>query len=167
MVFYNHTMIISTVMIFCRFRSSGIHSKGIQLILTLANLWKSLYIAFEWYSFFYSKIFCRLVSAYEDKVLNNNSNDGQLKKFSNNFPAFVDYILKQYKRSSCYHKHNTPCGINVHWRPYNARCLYCDISYDVIGRMETFDEDFKYILARKNLTDLFNRSGTHIHKSQR
>ena len=119
------------------------------------------------YLFLYCITFCRLVSAYEDKVLNNNSNNGNLKRFSNNFPAFVDLILKQYSRSSCYHKHNTPCNMNVHWRPYNARCLYCDISYNVIGRMETFDEDFKYILARKNLTDLFNRSGTHIHKSQR
>merc|ERR1712133_306733 len=83
-----------------------------------------------------------------------------------NFPAFVDLILKEYSRSPCYHKHNSPCNINVHWRPYNARCLYCDISYDVIGRIETFDEDFKYILTRKKLTDLFNRSGLHIHKSQ-
>ena len=109
--------------------------------------------------------FRRLVSAYEDKVL--HANIEKLKRFSNNFPAFVDLILKQYSRSSCYHKHNTPCNMNVHWRPYNARCLYCDISYDVIGRIETFDEDFKYILRRKNLTDLFNRSGLHRHKSQR
>ena len=122
-------------------------------------------MVFKLYLFLYFITFCRLVSAYEDKVL--NSNRGNLKRFSNNFPAFVDLILKQYSRSSCYHKHNTPCNMNVHWRPYNARCLYCDISYDVIGRIETFDEDFKYILTRKNLTDLFNRSGLHIHKSQR
>ena len=105
------------------------------------------------------------MSAYQDKVLNNDING--LKQFRNNFPAFIDHVLESYKLSKCYQKSNTPCGINVHWRPYNARCLYCDISYDVIGRIETFDEDFKYILTRKKLTDLFNRSGLHIHKSQR
>ena len=88
-------------------------------------------------------------------------------KFRNNFPAFVDFVLNSYKKSKCYQKHNTPCDINVHWRPYNARCLYCDISYDVIGRMETFDEDVRYIFAKKNLTYLLNKSELHIHKSGR
>ena len=34
------------------------------------------------------------------------------------------------------------------------RCGYCDVSYDVIGKMETFTEDVSFILEAKNLTSL-------------
>ena len=34
------------------------------------------------------------------------------------------------------------------------RCLYCDIPYDVVGKVETFTEDVRFIVAVKNLTHL-------------
>ena len=113
------------------------------------------------------KTFCRLASAYEDKVLNNGTGQKKLHRTLHNFSAFVDYVLDGYKKSVCYQKFNTPCSINVHWRPYNARCLYCDIDYNVIGRMETFDEDVRYIFLKANLTEMLNISELHIHKSNR
>ena len=32
------------------------------------------------------------------------------------------------------------CSVNIHWRPYIARCLYCTANYTVIGRMETMEK---------------------------
>ena len=113
-------------------------------------------------------MFYRLASAYEDKVLNNGS--GAIKKLHtnfHNFSSFVDYVLSGYKKGSCYQRYNSPCGINVHWRTYNARCLYCDIDYNVIGRVETFEEDVRYIFLKTNLTEMLNISELHIHKSNR
>ena len=37
---------------------------------------------------------------------------------------------------------------NVHWRPYYVRCAYCQAHFDVVGKLENFDEDFKYIVEK-------------------
>ena len=34
----------------------------------------------------------------------------------------------------------------MHWRPFYKRCGYCSTPFDVIGKMETFNEDIKYIM---------------------
>ena len=35
--------------------------------------------------------------------------------------------------------------MDVHWRPYLARCGYCSLSYTAIARLESLDEDLYYI----------------------
>ena len=109
--------------------------------------------------------FERLVSAYKDKVLSKKCCKGQHKircckgyymksskrwsptiqawymKNDRTFPAFVELVLKENKN----------LAINPHWRPFYLRCFYCDLTYNVIGRMETFNEDFRYIILKKNL----------------
>ena len=40
----------------------------------------------------------------------------------------------------------------MYFRPYLNRCFYCDVKYDVIGRLEEFEEDILYIAMRQNLT---------------
>ena len=42
-------------------------------------------------------------------------------------------------------------------RPFYHRCSYCDIHYDVIGFMEDFKEDFRYIVSKKNMTELLQK----------
>ena len=39
-------------------------------------------------------------------------------------------------------------------RPYRAWCFYCDVQYDVIGRLEEYDEDMLYIAIKQNLTSI-------------
>ena len=99
--------------------------------------------------------FERLVSAYKDKVLSNNGlffknklgNTAALRWYQNNksFPAFVDLVLNGYKGKSVR---------NGHWDPITPHCRYCDIEYDVIGRVETFKEDVKYIVIKSNLQNV-------------
>ena len=98
----------------------------------------------------------RLVSAYVNKCLKMKKNCGKLSKSKDiSFPKFVNYVLKEYSESDCHKHYNHPClAINIHWRPYNARCSYCDIPYNVIGRLETFEEDLRYLLLKQNLTHL-------------
>ena len=96
--------------------------------------------------------FERLVSAYNDKVL---SNEGEFfrRKFlpaltkewyqkNHSFPSFVDFILNGYKSLKV---------SDVHWNPYSGNCNYCSVQFDVIGRMETFNEDVKYIFLKNNI----------------
>ena len=112
-----------------------------------------------------------MVSAYVDKVLGEDYFVSKYKASeAPNFSTFINHVLKEYKESDCYQSYSLPCfAIDVHWRPYNARCMYCDIPYNVIGRVESFDEDVKYILLRQNLTHLLslNASQLHTHETAR
>ena len=72
----------------------------------------------------------RLVSAYEDKVLGLSENGEIFKGVKNKtFSQFVDHILREWKSHTC----------NEHWQPQYMHCNYCDIDYDIIGRVETLD----------------------------
>ena len=104
--------------------------------------------------------FERLVSAYKDKVLGNGGifikNIGYTKWYRTNhsFPSFIDLVLQQYKSSQCTSRYKREClDINEHWRPLSSKCSFCDIPYDVVGRLETFNEDVKYIILKNKLSD--------------
>ena len=57
---------------------------------------------------------------------------------------------------------------NIHWRPQSAGCPYCHINYQVIGKVETFADDVKYIVVKQNLTHLIpvNVTSLKTHASK-
>ena len=100
--------------------------------------------------------FERLVSAYMDKVVE----ESRWKPLSNlkSFSEFVEFTLKQ----------NREKNVNIHMQPFVKRCHYCSIPYDVVGRIETFDEDVKYIIIKNRLEDILPLEDTlslHENKS--
>ena len=114
--------------------------------------------------------FERLVSAYKEKVvetsvLDEKAQKDRLKEFAffkanpkyrewyekdHSFPSFIDLVLNEYAQSK-HLKFNT---INGHWAPMSMKCYYCDVTYDVIGRMETFSDDLKYIIKINKLENI-------------
>ena len=40
--------------------------------------------------------------------------------------------------------------------PPGLRCAYCDVPYDIIGKMETFDDDVRYVLSMAGLDQELN-----------
>ena len=115
--------------------------------------------------------FERLVSAYKNKVLSKHCCNENLhkidcckgyymklikmrsptiqawyKKNDRTFPTFVDLVLTQYKKKD----------INPHWKPFYLRCFYCSFSYNLIGRMETFQDDFKYVVLKQKLEGILD-----------
>ena len=71
-----------------------------------------------------------------------------IKESKESFPSFVDLVLSEYAKSNNF-KLRT---INVHWAPMNMKYQYCDVTYDVIGRMvETFADFLKYIMIKNKL----------------
>ena len=87
--------------------------------------------------------FERLVSAYKDK---------KKKLHMNSFSEFIDNVLD--KRM-----------VNIHWMSFETRCNFCTIPYHVIGRMENFNEDVKYIVLKNNLTKVLPVETTIDHKA--
>ena len=100
----------------------------------------------------------RLVSAYEDKVLGLSENGEIFEGVKNKtFPEFVDHVLNEWKSHQC----------NGHWAPQYMHCNYCDIRYDIIGRVENLENDFKYIAMKNNFTSdlVFLNIDLHVHPS--
>ena len=45
-------------------------------------------------------------------------------------------------------------GINEHWIPFYLICPFCNLEFDqFIGRIETFEQDVKYVLMKTNLAE--------------
>ena len=132
--------------------------------------------------------FERLVSAYVSKIKDTNRmlkmNDKHISEWfkkEKSFSSFVNLVLYEYRRS-CYPNNtqisrintkwsneNCKFRINPHWRPFTFKCNYCDINYDVIGRMETWNEDLNYIIQKAGLQKVFpiNKANTsHINASK-
>ena len=107
----------------------------------------------------------RLVSSYEDKVLgltamgeNKGKEAVRMQAVKNRtFPEFVDHVLKDCKYRAC----------NEHWEPQYMHCNYCNIRYDMIGRVENLENDLEYIAMVKNFSrDLHNlKDNLHLHPS--
>ena len=87
-------------------------------------------------TYFYS----RLVSAFQDKFVGNNIKSSYIKFVRGDvrFSTFIQRILESSRVVPATHW-------NKHWRPFWLRCKYCDVTYKVIGKVETFDEDVKFI----------------------
>ena len=104
--------------------------------------------------------FVRLVSAYEDKILGLSKNREVIGYLANQtFPKFVDYVTYIGKKGF---------GINEHWKPAYMHCNFCQIDYNVVGRIESFEEYLSYIVENTSLSDRIsetNFSGMHIHSS--
>ena len=105
-----------------------------------------------------------------------------LKKWydhDHSFPAFVDLILNEYRKSclpenqqskrSMYQakSYHSKCEfkLNQHWRPYASKCSFCDLEYDLIGRMETWRDDLNYIIRKRGLDVLQSENSGTIHHS--
>ena len=113
--------------------------------------------------------FERLISAFKDKVAFDQDYKNlhfELEKIygSATFPNFLRFVLKDLRRfSKC--KGQKKCRkVDVHWRPFFERCAYCDVNYDFIGRMETFEKDLKVLMKKANLT---LNENLQAHKTQK
>ena len=65
----------------------------------------------------------------------------------------MDHVVKDCK----YH----PC--NEHWEPQYMHCNYCDIRYDIIGRVETLEDDLEYIAEVNHFKSDLDRIKDDLH----
>ena len=96
----------------------------------------------------------RIVSAFENKMLGKDDVNGQFTKMrafvNGSFPLFVDYIEEQIRNCSIKDQMNKTCRIDFHWLPMYRICDFCGIKYDVIGRLEHFDEDTEGLMNKRS-----------------
>ena len=84
--------------------------------------------------------FSRLVSAFQDKGVGEEYPELRNKTFS----QFLEFLIQQ--ADSCAST-NTWDKMDLHWRPYDKICSFCQVNYTVIAKLETFDQDRERILG--------------------
>lgn len=104
--------------------------------------------------------FVRLVSTYKDKVIDHKIGLGLrwkiMMKFDKNHPysAFPTFIKNIVNRTIAEDWH-----VNRYWE----RCDLCHLNYEIIGKMETFANDTKYVMSKIGMND--QDFEHHEHKS--
>jgi hypothetical protein len=73
-----------------------------------------------------------------------------LQFVSATIPLNMTAALKQQRR------------INNHWKPVYLNCAPCSQPYEIIVKMETFDQDVGYIRRRLGLAQLDNSRSSHV-----
>ncbi|XP_037131841.1 carbohydrate sulfotransferase 10-like isoform X1 [Syngnathus acus] len=125
--------------------------------------------------------FERLISTFEDKFLFTKPSEpwykytigpAIIRKYRKDFPylneyglhfdEFVHYLVDEVGRKSM----DWRFGQHVaHWASYVELCAPCDISYDVIGHLETLKQDAALILRRTGIEQLIFPAIAHYNKS--
>jgi hypothetical protein len=108
--------------------------------------------------------FERLVSAYRDRLVNNEiyqktigreivlkyrQNPNQLSLETGHdvtFPEFVRFVVDEWRDAK---RH-----LDVHWRPVVDLCHPCDMQFHFIGKFETLNQDVDLLLGKLNETNL-------------
>ena len=103
--------------------------------------------------------FIRLVSAFVNKIVHATPTSRRYAPVAalvnGSFDKFVDHVIGELT-------HLTPEDMDPHWRPMSDRCGYCDVDYMYIGKMETFDEDWRYLAKRTGVQAIVK---TSLHKN--
>ncbi|KAF2367590.1 Sulfotransferase [Trinorchestia longiramus] len=77
------------------------------------------------------------------------------------FKSFIEFVVRTVPASTAADI-KTFSLFDRHWRPYYLNCAVCDIDYDYIVKMETWDEDIKYILDKFGF-----KNDEYSHKNRR
>ena len=85
--------------------------------------------------------FVRLVSTFRDKIIKSQYKNFRTKvRYKNDLPE--EKMFRSYISMIINGKFGEDPNIDFYWR----ECDICNIKYDVIGKMETFDSDVKYVM---------------------
>ena len=103
--------------------------------------------------------FDRLLSAYANKIVRPQKR-GRFREQAGfapdtcpSFERFVDALATQ-----------EPAHFNPHWRPQTINLLLDDLTYQRIGRVETFDDDWARLSAETGLPQAYERRGRKEEK---
>ena len=94
--------------------------------------------------------FERIVSAYQDKIVDGTTLKKSLQKKYGGV-SFIDFTNMILDDSDNKCQKLNKCHMNVHWKPFISRCGYCDIAYNIIVKAETIAEDQKYLGLMANI----------------
>lgn len=106
----------------------------------------------------YEKIF----SAYTDKIYTTLFDDICRKisgQVSGSYSAMVNTSFSNTLRYAMGQYTNTPIAIDPHFRRSSYSCDVCNVNYDFIGKMESFNEDVEFFLSAINQTRVFKAMG--------
>lgn len=105
----------------------------------------------------------RLESAYRDKVADNPAWRPHLPARLGLDLAPEEQVTFERFVEAVEHQHPVT-GMNPHWRPQHINLMHPIVTYDRIGRIESFDADLRRVVAESGLPDVrWTRRNTATH----
>ncbi|CAH1800118.1 unnamed protein product, partial [Owenia fusiformis] len=98
--------------------------------------------------------FRQRIPAYLKSVRPNNTEKSFICGSDVSFDLFLEIVLKDTRNG-----HG-----NRHWMPAYSRCFACSIDYDIIGKMETFNDDLQYAMHLAGYKDFPEVTTTNTAK---
>ena len=100
--------------------------------------------------------FERIVSAFQDKFVDNNSGVFRniKKKMISSYgdASFISFVKLVIASSQLLCNDVNRCTINRHWKPFISSCAYCTENYTFILKAETFKEDLQFLGITTNIS---------------
>ena len=104
----------------------------------------------------------RLFSAYNDKVVGMETY--YMKKLKTKIRQTKLYFRDRYQYRACFNNttfeqfvvmviqqiREDPYDVDVHWSPFYGLCKTCKMKYDIIGKIETFNDDLDLVAFKLN-----------------
>ena len=83
----------------------------------------------------------------------------QTARFNENLISSRNFVKMILDGRECCIKADRKCDMNDHWKPFSLKCSFCEIEYRIIGKIEDFERDRKFIgrlvgVDFENLVDL-------------
>ncbi|XP_064088916.1 carbohydrate sulfotransferase 10-like isoform X2 [Macrobrachium nipponense] len=109
--------------------------------------------------------FSRLVSAYTDKFVNGSLSSPGKNKL-NLYEIALRLMGKPVSPSvqvavpfsvflrSVIEENGGAVDMNRHWRPYSTNCRPCHVPFDYIVKLETFEEDLRYLVLKLGIKEI-------------
>ena len=135
-------------------KNSEIHQHPLPRLFKQVGEGKIEFMLRHYFKFIFVRHpFVRLVSAYRNKLDDNNS---WFEK------TYGSMILRYTRRNLTEKQYRQGKGVtftefvhwildknvfNQHWAPITTLCHPCVVPYNFVGKMETFDDDVKYMLG--------------------
>ncbi len=137
----------------------NIHKQGASLLPTPAQVgWKKIEKNLNNPSCFFKFSFtrnpvARIVSCYNDKIVKQSASFVPALKKSAGYEDTTSTDLEFLEVLKIIQTQSV-VEMDQHWRPQHYNLMSELVDYDFVGKLETFDEDFKHVLTQNNCPEI-------------
>ena len=95
------------------------------------------------------KKFLRIIGNYQLYHMNLEGNELAYTKSFISFSTFVEFILHEAQnKNASFDSISNYSPEAIHWWPYTELCGVCRVHYDLVGHMETFNDDLQHLIEK-------------------
>lgn len=146
-----------------------IHDRAFSPLLKVQQIenFNSFFHRPDYFKFcFVRNPYTRLLSAYLDKIAGNSNREKTNILLQMGYKTDDISINISFEQFISTIEQQSPQMMNNHWR-HQYYCTYQNaIDYDFIGKLESFNQDFLWVLGKLGATDYYKQESRHATDSK-